>query len=75
MREKFEMTDLGKLSYYLGIKVEQGTNYIELKQSGYAKKILEKAGLSDCNPTKYPMDPKEQISKDEGGKAVDSTMF
>lgn len=37
--------------------------------------MLEKAGLSDCNSCKYPMDPKEQISKDEGGKAVDSTMF
>lgn len=75
MGKKFDMTNLGKLSYYLGIEVEQGEAYIELKQSGYAKKVLEKAGLSDCNACKYPMDPKEQISKDEGGKAVDSTMF
>ena len=71
----FEMTDLGKLSYYLGIEVSQGEGFIELKQSSYAKKILEKAGLEDCNPSKYPMDLKEQISKDEGGKTVDPTMF
>lgn len=25
----------------------------------------------ECNPTKYPMDPKEQITKDEGGEKVD----
>ena len=71
----FEMTDLGKLSYYLGIEVDQGDGYIELKQSSYANNILEKAGLRDCNPSKYPMDPKEQISKDEKGKPVDSTMY
>lgn len=41
---EFEMSDLGKLSYYLGIEVVQGDGYIELKQAAYAKKILEKAG-------------------------------
>lgn len=75
MSQKFEMTDLGKLSYYLGMEVEQGKGYIEIKQAGYAKKILERAGMAECNPTKYPMDPKEQISKNEGGQAVDSTMY
>ena len=43
---EFEMSDLGKLSYYLGIEVEQGHDYIELKQTAYAKKILEKAGVN-----------------------------
>lgn len=71
----FEMSDLGRLSYYLGIEVEQVAGYIELKQTSYAKKILEKAGLADCNPTKFPMDPKETLTKDENGKPVDSTLF
>ena len=75
MMQKFEMSDLGRLSYYLGIEVEQGDRYIKLKQAGYARKILEKAGLGDCNLTKYPMDPKEQITRDEGGENVDPTEF
>lgn len=75
MGDKFDMTDLGKLSYYLGIEVEQGEHCIKLKQSGYATKILEKAGMGGCNPTKFPMDPKECVSKDEQGKAIDTTMF
>lgn len=69
------MTDLGRLSYYLGIEVKQGTECIELNQSSYAKKILEKDGLGDCNSTKYPMDPKEHISKDEKGRTVDPKMY
>lgn len=72
---KFDMSDLGKLSYYLGIEVEQGNGYIRLKQSGYAKKILEKSGMLDCNSTKYPMDPKEIIHKDEEGVSIDVTEF
>lgn len=75
MSQNFEMSNLGKLSYYLGIEVEQGKGYIKLKQAGYARKILEKAGMADCNPTKYPMDLKEHISRDEGGKEVDATQY
>lgn len=75
MSNFFEMSDLGKLAYYLGIEVEQGDGFIELKQTGYAKKLLKQAGLEDCNPTKFPMDPKEQLTKDEGGKQVDATQY
>nr|XP_017228100.1 PREDICTED: uncharacterized mitochondrial protein AtMg00810-like [Daucus carota subsp. sativus] len=75
MGHKFEMSDMGKLSYYLGIEVEQSKGSIKLKQTGYAKKIIEKAGMKDCNPTKYPMDPKERIDKDENGKTVDPTQY
>ena len=75
MNSEFEMTDLGKLSYYLGIEVSQQKSYIELKQTAYAKKMLEKAGMRDCNPVKYPMETKVQIHKDEAGKQVDATQF
>lgn len=32
--KKFDMSDLGKLTYYLGIEVEQGNGYIWIKQPG-----------------------------------------
>lgn len=75
MNQKFQMSNMGKLSYYLGIEVEQRAGHIVLKQSGYARKILEKAGMSNCNPTTYPMDPKVQITSDEKGETVDATVF
>lgn len=75
MSERFEMSDLGLLSHYLGIEIRQTSGNIELKQTSYAKRILEKAGLVECNPTRYPMDPKEIITRDEGGKEVDATVF
>ncbi|XP_074328230.1 secreted RxLR effector protein 161-like [Apium graveolens] len=65
------MNNLGKLSYYLGIEVKQEKDFIELRRTGYARKVLEKAGMGECNPTKYPMAPKEHITKDEGGTLID----
>lgn len=52
------MSNLGKLRYYLGIEVVQKDGYFELKQLGYAKKILEKDRMGECNSTKYTLDPK-----------------
>ncbi|KAL8100916.1 hypothetical protein AgCh_032969 [Apium graveolens] len=56
-------------------EVNQGDGFIELRQSGYAKKLLLQAGLADCNSTIFPMDPKEQLIKYYGGKPVDNTKF
>lgn len=75
MSREFDMSDLGKLSYYLGLEVTQNDGFIEVKQSGYAKKVLEKAGLAECNAVKFPMDPNLQVHADKSGKAVNSTQY
>ena len=56
MKKKFSMSDLGLLSYYLGIEVKQDANGITLCQSSYAAKILESAGMSNCNSCETPME-------------------
>lgn len=45
MAKVFEMSDLGLLTYYLGIEVTQGEGRITLSHGNYAGKILEKAGM------------------------------
>ncbi|GJT37324.1 ribonuclease H-like domain, reverse transcriptase, RNA-dependent DNA polymerase [Tanacetum coccineum] len=63
MEEKFEMSDLGLLAYYLGIKVTQTGGDISIKQSAYANKILKEAGMIDSNETLIPMDLGIRLSK------------
>lgn len=75
MNMQFEMSDLGLLSYYLGIEVHQGKECTTIKQSGYAKKILEKAGMWSCNLARCPMEQKLVLDKDEGGQKVDATEY
>ncbi|WVZ50199.1 hypothetical protein U9M48_001476 [Paspalum notatum var. saurae] len=75
MMQRFSMTDLGPLSYYLGIEVRQGDGEITLSQSAYAAKILENAGMTDCNACKTPFEERQKLSKKDCGDAVDATMF
>ncbi|KAD6120359.1 hypothetical protein E3N88_11630 [Mikania micrantha] len=75
MEEKFEMSDLGLLSYYLGMEVNQRRDGISLKQTSYATKVLKQANMWECNPTKYPMEPGLKLSKLEGGNQFDATEY
>ena len=75
MLDEFDMSDLGLLHYYLGIEVTQGNGKISIKQSTYAKKVLEQFGMMECNPTKYPMEPKAHLQKDGAGHPVDVTEY
>jgi hypothetical protein len=56
MKATFQMSDLGLLSFYLGIEVHQDDSVITLRQTAYAKRIVELAGLTDCNPALTPME-------------------
>lgn len=75
MTELFKMSDLGLLHYYLGIEVKQQVDGISLSQSNYAAKILEKAGMSDCNPCKIPKEPRLKLSMESTSPPVDATMY
>jgi hypothetical protein len=63
MHGEFKMSDLGPLSFYLGIEVHQIEGVITMSQGVYAARIVEKAGLLGCNPCATPMEPTLKLSK------------
>ncbi|KAI3518152.1 hypothetical protein L1887_06594 [Cichorium endivia] len=75
MNIKFEMSDLGLLTYYLGIEVNQHKDGISLKQEAYAKNLLVKTRMHECNPTRTPMEYKLKLRKDEEGELVNPTEY
>jgi len=75
MTSEFEMSDLGLLSFYLGIEVDQQKDYVTIKQSSYARKVLSQFGMEDSNPTKIPMDPGVKLDADKGGVRIDATEY
>ncbi|XP_039840969.1 uncharacterized mitochondrial protein AtMg00810-like [Panicum virgatum] len=75
MKATFQMSDLGLLHYYLGLEVTQLDSGITLGQSAYAAKILENAGLTGCNPSFIPMEPRLKLSKESTASAVDATAY
>ncbi|CAA7013624.1 unnamed protein product [Microthlaspi erraticum] len=75
MSSKFEMSDLGRLTYYLGIEVQQDSEGITLSQRRYAMKILEEAGMMSCNPVNTPMEAGLKLSKATEEKDIDATAY
>jgi hypothetical protein len=75
MKRVFWMSDLGPLSYYLGIEVKQGAHGIQVSQSSYAMKLLEKADMGSCNPCATPMQAKLKLSKKSESGSVDATAY
>lgn len=53
MKTLFDMSDLGLLSHYLGIQVDQSDGEITLTQTSYAKRILDRCGMKNCNSTQH----------------------
>jgi hypothetical protein len=75
MKEKFSMSDLGLLSYYLGIEVKQKSGKISLCQLTYAVKLLDKCGMADCNAVQVPMDQRHKLSKISSNPPVDTMTY
>lgn len=69
------MTDIGKMKYFLGMKVHQGVNGIYISQKGYESEIFEKFGLSNCNGLRNPIVPGNNFSKEENGVKTNETLF
>lgn len=58
MRSKFNMKDLGKISYFLGIQFVQRGSEIRMNQKRYIRKMLERFGMSECRPRSTPCEVK-----------------
>jgi hypothetical protein len=58
LAERFNMTDLGPATYYLGLCIMQDRSkkLIRLSQEFYIAKILQIFGMADCQPVSTPME-------------------
>lgn len=75
LKEEFPMTDMGKLRYFLGIKVDYNASGILLSQQHYATEIIESAGMSGCKPVSTPVDVNAKLSADTGDRVDDPTLY
>ncbi|GAB2265831.1 hypothetical protein Dimus_037849 [Dionaea muscipula] len=73
--QHFAMTDLGVMSYYLGIKVEQNSECIFISQQGYISKVLSQFNMVDCNPVSTPIVPGTRLQKKGNGAPVDASLY
>ena len=60
------MSDLGQLSYFLGVAVQRHASGLFLSQSKYAAEIVARAKMSNCNPVATPVDTSNKLSAHSG---------
>ncbi|GJU78431.1 ribonuclease H-like domain-containing protein [Tanacetum coccineum] len=53
---QFDMIDLGALNYFLGISAVRHPTGLFLSQKKYARQLLERAHIVNCNPSRTPID-------------------
>jgi hypothetical protein len=66
------MEDLGLLSFY---QIQQSSGGIGLCQAHYTMKILQAAGMGDCNSTQTPMEERLKLSRDSEAEEEEATLY
>nr|GEU63852.1 putative ribonuclease H-like domain-containing protein [Tanacetum cinerariifolium] len=75
MHDKFQMSDMDELTFFLGLQVLQNKDGILLSQDKYVGDILKKFGYSDVRSANTPMDKKNPWGKDGPGKDVELHLY
>ncbi|GJX60227.1 putative reverse transcriptase, RNA-dependent DNA polymerase [Tanacetum coccineum] len=75
MHDKFKMSAMGELNFFLGLQVLQKKDGIFLSQDKYVVDILKKFGLSDVRLANTLMDKEHPWGKDGTGKDVELHLY
>nr|GEU48121.1 hypothetical protein [Tanacetum cinerariifolium] len=75
MHDKFQMSAMGKLTFFLGLQVLQKKDGIFLSQDKYVGDILKKFGYSYVRSANTPMDKENPWGKDRPGKDVELHLY
>ncbi|XP_031259109.1 uncharacterized protein LOC116117216 [Pistacia vera] len=69
------MTDLGEMSYFLGMEISQTQYGIFVSQQKYANEVLKKFNMDKCKPMDTPLVANLKLSKDDGAVKVDKGIY
>jgi hypothetical protein len=75
MIQKFEMSMMGELKYFLGFQIKQLQDGTFVNQTKYIQDILKNVGMKDGKPIKTPMGTNGHLDLDTGGKSVDQKVY
>nr|GEU49591.1 hypothetical protein [Tanacetum cinerariifolium] len=71
MKDKFQMSLMGELTFFLRLQVKQKKDGIFISQDKYVAEILRKFGLTEGKLVSTPIDTEKPLLKDPDGGDVD----
>nr|GEW76197.1 putative ribonuclease H-like domain-containing protein [Tanacetum cinerariifolium] len=75
MHEKFQMSSMGELTFFLGLQVKQKIDGIFISQDKYVAEILKKFRFTKFKTASTPMETQKPLLKDEDNEEVDVHMY
>ncbi|GJW21901.1 putative ribonuclease H-like domain-containing protein [Tanacetum coccineum] len=75
MHEKYQMSSMGELTFFLGLQVQRKKDGIFISQDKYVVEILKKFGFIKVKTASTPMETQKPLLKDEDGEEVDVHMY
>nr|GEW52618.1 hypothetical protein [Tanacetum cinerariifolium] len=71
MKDKFQMSSMGELTFFLGLQVKQKKDGIFISQDKYVAEILREFGLTEGKSASTPIDTEKPLLKDPDCEDVD----
>nr|GEY86859.1 hypothetical protein [Tanacetum cinerariifolium] len=71
MKDKFQMSSMGELTFFLGLQVKYKQDGIFIGQDKYVAKILRKFGLTDGKSASTHIDTEKPLLKGPNGENMD----
>ena len=75
LQSQFQISDLGRLRYFLGIEVSRSPQGILLSQRKYVLDMLSECGLLGCKPVDSPMLPTGKLLPEDGSPMKDPERY
>nr|GEV53696.1 retrovirus-related Pol polyprotein from transposon TNT 1-94 [Tanacetum cinerariifolium] len=75
MKDKFQMSSMGELTFFLGLKVKQKDDGIFINQDKYVAEILKKFSFIVVKSASTPIETEKPLLKDPDGKDVDVYIY
>nr|GEU96809.1 putative ribonuclease H-like domain-containing protein [Tanacetum cinerariifolium] len=75
IHEKFQMSFMGELTFFLGLQVKQKQDGIFISQDKYVAEILKKYGFLEVKNASIPMETQNPLLKDKDREEVDVHMY
>nr|GEX26141.1 uncharacterized mitochondrial protein AtMg00810-like [Tanacetum cinerariifolium] len=75
MKDRFQMSYMGELTFFLGLQVKQKEDGIFISQDKYVTEVLRKFNLSDVKIASTLVDTEKPLVKDADGDDIDVHLY
>nr|GEU84571.1 hypothetical protein [Tanacetum cinerariifolium] len=75
VKDKFQMSSMGELTFFLGLQVKQKEDGIFISHDKYVAEVLRKFSFLDMKSANTPVDTKKTLDKDADGDDIDVHLY